>query len=161
MSDMNVNHLSLTSSEKDAMKPIKPRAEDVTSLTRTSSNTSLNIRKHLDLDSTTTSILDELCDNMKEVKGITSSSITSNSPIGKIAKKDKKKKKKQCHFGDCTGLSIKYAGDCNFCNGKFCSKHRMLENHLCKGLQSCKEQMHKRNADKLASEQTVNPKVTF
>jgi hypothetical protein len=46
-------------------------------------------------------------------------------------------------------------GDCGFCSGKFCSKHRLLESHNCPGLEDCKKESHERNADKLNSERTV------
>ncbi|CDO94967.1 unnamed protein product [Kluyveromyces dobzhanskii CBS 2104] len=79
----------------------------------------------------------------------------------KVAKKDvkKKKKKDKCCFDKCSSTAVKFIGDCNFCDGHFCSKHRLLENHLCQGLKSCKDQMHQRNADKLHKEQPIVPKI--
>jgi hypothetical protein len=46
-------------------------------------------------------------------------------------------------------------GDCGFCQGHFCSKHRLLESHACPGLEDCKKESYDRNADKLNSERTV------
>lgn len=78
----------------------------------------------------------------------------------KVAKKRlKKKKKDKCNFEKCGSSSVKFIGDCNFCDGHFCSKHRLLENHECQGLKSCKDQMHQRNADKLREEQPIVPKI--
>ncbi|AMD19142.1 HBR241Wp [Eremothecium sinecaudum] len=71
----------------------------------------------------------------------------------------KKRKKDRCHFSKCGSMALKFIGDCQFCEGHFCSKHRLMENHSCNGLRSCKEQMHQKNADKLAQEQTIVPKI--
>ncbi|KIW02882.1 uncharacterized protein PV09_05932 [Verruconis gallopava] len=46
-------------------------------------------------------------------------------------------------------------GECGFCSGKFCSKHRLLESHNCTGLEDCKKESHERNANKLNSERTM------
>lgn len=77
----------------------------------------------------------------------------------RVSKKAPKKKKNMCYFAKCTNAASKFIGDCNFCKGHFCSKHRIMENHACEGLTSCREVMHKRNADKLAAEQTRAPKI--
>lgn len=77
----------------------------------------------------------------------------------KVSKKTSKKKKNVCYFDKCSSAASKFIGDCNFCKGHFCSKHRLMENHACEGLTSCKEAMHKRNADKLAKEQTRVAKI--
>ncbi|RDI78569.1 Ribonuclease [Venturia inaequalis] len=55
----------------------------------------------------------------------------------------------------CKGKLQPIVGDCGFCNGHFCSKHRLLESHNCTGLEDCKKESHERNADKLNSERTV------
>ncbi|QLQ82016.1 hypothetical protein HG537_0G02700 [Torulaspora globosa] len=85
----------------------------------------------------------------------------SNTSVNssKISKKTSKRKKNGCYFDKCTSTASKFIGDCNFCKGHFCSKHRLMENHACEGLTSCKEAMHKRNADKLAREQTRVAKI--
>lgn len=79
----------------------------------------------------------------------------------RVSKKSttKKKKKDRCHFQKCSNTILKLIGDCQFCNGNFCSRHRIMENHSCGGLTSCKEQSHQKNADKLASEQIIVPKI--
>jgi len=55
----------------------------------------------------------------------------------------------------CTKQIQPIVGDCGFCNGHFCSKHRLLESHMCPKLEDCKKESHDRNADKLNSERTV------
>lgn len=55
----------------------------------------------------------------------------------------------------CKAPIQRVVGDCGFCGGHFCSKHRLLESHNCEGLEDCKKESHERNADKLNSERTV------
>ncbi|KAL3233570.1 hypothetical protein RNJ44_03610 [Nakaseomyces bracarensis] len=93
-----------------------------------------------------------------------SASAVNASTSTKVSKKSsglkkKKKKKNQCYHDKCSSTASKFIGDCNFCKGHFCSRHRLMENHACSGLTSCKEQMHQRNADKLESEQTHAQKI--
>jgi hypothetical protein len=96
--------------------------------------------------------------------------INSNDIIldEKIMKKSKSKSKsksrtksksKKCSFLNCTSAPLRMVGDCQFCQGKFCSKHRLLESHNCSGLKTCKDKSYERNALKLQSEQTVASKV--
>ncbi|OXB41164.1 hypothetical protein B1J92_L10186g [Nakaseomyces glabratus] len=95
-----------------------------------------------------------------EAKSPGSSGSSTSTKVGKKSSGLKKKKKKnQCYFDKCTSVASKFVGDCNFCKGHYCSRHRLMENHACGGLTSCKEQMHQRNADKLASEQTHTRKI--
>ncbi|KAK9451397.1 ubiquitin-related domain-containing protein [Limtongia smithiae] len=67
--------------------------------------------------------------------------------------------KKRCSFKSCSSAPLRIVGDCSFCDGHFCAKHRLLEDHKCTGLQDCKQQLHERNALKLQQEQTVASKV--
>lgn len=87
--------------------------------------------------------------------------VKDNSAIAnsRVSKKTSKKKKNLCYYDKCTSAASKFIGDCNFCKGHYCSKHRLMENHACEGLTTCKEAMHKRNAEKLAAEQTRAPKI--
>lgn len=71
----------------------------------------------------------------------------------------KKVKKNRCLFKSCTSAPLRMVGDCGHCHGKFCAKHRLLEDHLCTGLQFCKESAHERNAMKLQSESTIASRV--
>lgn len=64
-------------------------------------------------------------------------------------------KKIRCSFKDCKDAAQRIVGDCGFCGGHHCSKHRMLEDHKCEGLEDCKKESHERNANKLNSERTV------
>ncbi|KAI4108495.1 MAG: hypothetical protein L6R37_000931 [Teloschistes peruensis] len=64
-------------------------------------------------------------------------------------------KKIRCTFKDCKDPAQRIVGDCSFCQGHFCGKHRMLEDHRCSGLEDCKKESHERNADKLNSERTM------
>lgn len=75
------------------------------------------------------------------------------------SKSRSKSKSKKCSFLNCTSTPLRMVGDCQFCQGKFCSKHRLLESHNCSGLKVCKDKSYERNALKLQSEQTVASKV--
>lgn len=55
----------------------------------------------------------------------------------------------------CKSAIQRIVGDCGFCGGHFCSKHRLLESHNCEGLEDCKKESHERNAEKLNTERTV------
>ena len=63
-------------------------------------------------------------------------------------------KKLRCTFTDCKEPAQRIVGDCGFCAGHFCGRHRMLEDHKCSGLEDCKKESHERNALKLENERT-------
>ncbi|SPN97719.1 uncharacterized protein DNG_01232 [Cephalotrichum gorgonifer] len=44
-------------------------------------------------------------------------------------------KRNPCTFKDCQLGAQRIVGDCGFCQGHFCSKHRLLEDHKCEGLE--------------------------
>ncbi|WEJ94410.1 hypothetical protein PSN45_001894 [Yamadazyma tenuis] len=71
----------------------------------------------------------------------------------------KKKKSKKCSFQSCNSSPLRMVGDCHHCTGKFCAKHRLLEDHMCSGLQCYKEIAHEQNALKLENERTISSKV--
>ncbi|EON66976.1 hypothetical protein W97_06092 [Coniosporium apollinis CBS 100218] len=64
-------------------------------------------------------------------------------------------KKIRCSYKECKDAAQRIVGDCGFCNGHFCGKHRLLEDHKCEGLEDCKKESHERNANKLNSERTM------
>lgn len=64
-------------------------------------------------------------------------------------------KKLRCGAKDCREQAQRIVGDCGFCNGHFCGKHRLLEDHKCTGLEDCKKESHERNAAQLNSERTL------
>ena len=64
-------------------------------------------------------------------------------------------KKPKCNFKDCKDKAQPIVGDCGFCQGHFCGKHRMLESHACTGLEDCKEEEKRRNRERLEKERTV------
>ena len=63
--------------------------------------------------------------------------------------------KPRCTFPDCKAAPQRIVGDCTLCGGHFCSKHRVLKNHQCSGLESCRKELHEKNAEKLNAERTV------
>ncbi len=64
-------------------------------------------------------------------------------------------KKIRCSFKDCKEQAQRIVGDCGFCGGKFCGKHRLLEEHKCSGLEDCREEGRERNKQTLEAERTV------
>jgi len=43
--------------------------------------------------------------------------------------------KVRCSFPECKAAARPIVGDCSFCKGKFCSTHRLLEDHNCRNLE--------------------------
>ncbi|KAI6092212.1 hypothetical protein F4821DRAFT_254333 [Hypoxylon rubiginosum] len=43
--------------------------------------------------------------------------------------------KPRCTFKECRSAAQRIVGDCGFCEGHFCAKHRLLEDHKCSGLE--------------------------
>ncbi|KKF94898.1 AN1-type zinc finger protein TMC1 [Ceratocystis fimbriata CBS 114723] len=64
-------------------------------------------------------------------------------------------KKTRCTFKECRDVAQRIVGDCGFCHGHFCGKHRLLEDHKCSGLEDCKKQSHEQNAAQLIAERTA------
>lgn len=64
-------------------------------------------------------------------------------------------KKIRCSFKQCKDAAQRIVGDCGFCDGHFCGKHRLLEDHMCNGLEDCKKESHERNKERLEAERTV------
>lgn len=69
------------------------------------------------------------------------------------------RRKPRCSHKNCNSTPLRGVGDCRNCNGKFCSRHRLMEQHDCAGLQGCKQQLHERNAMRLQQQQTMPNKV--
>jgi hypothetical protein len=93
-------------------------------------------------------------------------------------------RKIRCNFKECKAVAERIVGDCGFCHGHFCNKHRLLEDHKCDGLEDvssssssepewwlvglgldedlmadlrdmqCKKESHERNAAQLNAERT-------
>ncbi|CAD6440251.1 9a495b6f-52e3-4329-862d-192c6f436c79 [Sclerotinia trifoliorum] len=63
-------------------------------------------------------------------------------------------KKIKCNYKDCGVAAQRIVGHCGFCEGEFCGKHRMLEDHKCVKLEDCKKECHERNAAQLNAERT-------
>ncbi|KAK6455875.1 uncharacterized protein RJT20DRAFT_51379 [Scheffersomyces xylosifermentans] len=76
-----------------------------------------------------------------------------------VSEVKKTKKKAKCSFKACSSAPLRMVGACSHCQGKFCAKHRLLEDHRCSGLQFCKDNAHERNAIKLQSESTITSRV--
>ncbi|KAF1807443.1 ubiquitin-related domain-containing protein [Mucor lusitanicus] len=69
------------------------------------------------------------------------------------------RKKSRCAYSSCSDKVVKIIGDCRYCQHKFCSRHRLPEDHVCENLMSCRQAAHERNSIKLLSERCVASKV--
>lgn len=76
-------------------------------------------------------------------------------PSRKPKPKPKSSRRLRCTLKNCTALAAQIVGDCGFCQGRFCGKHRLPEEHECFGLPDCKRQLREANAEKLNSERTA------
>ena len=70
-----------------------------------------------------------------------------------------KKKGPRCGAVGCNGLAQRIVGECGFCGGTFCAKHRLLESHSCEGLDDARKESKDRNREKLEGERTVSGRV--
>ncbi|KAL9082059.1 MAG: hypothetical protein Q9159_006771, partial [Coniocarpon cinnabarinum] len=70
-----------------------------------------------------------------------------------------KKKGPRCDCAGCTSPAQRIVGDCGFCGGHFCGKHRLLESHSCDGLDNARKEDKDRNSKKLEGERTVSGRV--
>jgi len=107
------------------------------------------------------------------IKTTISSSSTTSSPLATIEISPNRKRPaaqlasppsraklaKKCAFPGCIKRSVVIIGDCKFCNEKFCSSHRLVEDHLCPATASCRQASFDKNANKLLSEKCVAQKL--
>jgi ubiquitin len=71
----------------------------------------------------------------------------------------KAKSNKLCTYGECTKKPLMGVGDCKFCSGKYCSAHRLPEDHFCANLQDCRKQSFDKNKEKLMKEKCVGLRI--
>jgi predicted nucleic acid binding AN1-type Zn finger protein len=65
----------------------------------------------------------------------------------------------RCAVPACTDRVARIVGDCRYCQSRFCSRHRLPEEHDCANMSEVKEASFKRNQDKLMAEKCVAAKV--
>ncbi|KAI5951292.1 hypothetical protein KGF54_004366 [Candida jiufengensis] len=90
---------------------------------------------------------------------IVSTNLNSSIPNLSTTTIKKTKKKNKCSFKNCSSTPLRMVGTCSHCQGKFCAKHRLLEDHICIGLQICKDNAHESNAMRLQQESTLASRV--
>lgn len=93
----------------------------------------------------------EITGKRKRTADEATSSPVKASPSRKLSKK--------CAFAGCSKRSVVIIGDCKFCLEKFCSSHRLVEDHLCSATASCKQASFDKNASKLLREKCVAQKL--
>lgn len=60
--------------------------------------------------------------------------------------------RRRCCHPTCTRITLRLAGNCLHCNGRFCAAHRLMEDHDCVALFSLRKEEHERNRIKLEKE---------
>ncbi|EGW33415.1 uncharacterized protein SPAPADRAFT_137676 [Spathaspora passalidarum NRRL Y-27907] len=108
---------------------------------------------------TTNDVTVILMSNVSDTPPVLSPSSSQTEKITTSPTIKKTKKKNKCSFKSCSNAPLRMVGTCSHCQGKFCAKHRLLEDHLCTGLQFCKDDAHQKNAMKLQSESTIASRV--
>ena len=68
-------------------------------------------------------------------------------------------KKKRCFNDGCNKKTSKIIGDCNYCNNKFCDKHRLPELHHCQNMCLVKNKSKQILEDRLFKEKCIGEKV--
>jgi len=71
----------------------------------------------------------------------------------------KKGSKTRCNLDGCVSRVVKIVGDCKYCEGHYCSGHRLPESHACTNLQSCRQDSLDKLATKLYKEKCVADKI--
>lgn len=84
---------------------------------------------------------------------------TNKVEVIKSIKQQQKKKKNTCCKSKCKKTANKFTGSCQFCQNTYCTEHRLFEMHNCEQLNNAKKDLHKKNAEKLAKEQTTDNRV--
>jgi ubiquitin C len=64
-----------------------------------------------------------------------------------------------CQYSDCKDRIVKIIGECRWCNGKHCGRHRLPEMHACTNLEGCRAASFNKLQTKLTNEKTVASKV--
>lgn len=82
--------------------------------------------------------------------------ITLTSPASPLPRKSTKNK---CKLENCNNRVVKIVGDCRYCEGNFCSNHRLPESHYCPNLSTCKQLTFDKFSNKLMSEKCVANKL--
>ena len=85
--------------------------------------------------------------------------ITNSAPSATATAIRKANNKCQHHTGECLEKIVKIVGECRYCNGKFCAKHRLPEAHSCSNLKTCKDEALGKLTQKVLGEKTVAQKV--
>lgn len=64
-----------------------------------------------------------------------------------------------CGSGTCSKKANGIIGTCSYCTLRFCSLHRLPEDHACMGMQRCRKRAFDLNAKTLRSQKCVAAKL--
>ncbi|XBW36662.1 hypothetical protein QEN19_002236 [Hanseniaspora menglaensis] len=110
-------------------------------------------------DTLTTSNELSLKDRTTSVSLADTSAATALKTLKQHQQKTVIKKKNSCFKNKCKKPANKFTGNCQFCLHLYCTEHRLIEMHNCTNMSGAKKDLHKKNADKLANEQTSDNRV--
>ena len=65
----------------------------------------------------------------------------------------------RCSLSDCHKKTVPIVGDCKRCHKSYCSNHRMLEDHMCSGLNECRKDARTDLSEKLMEQKTIAKKA--
>ncbi|CCH58727.1 hypothetical protein TBLA_0A09420 [Henningerozyma blattae CBS 6284] len=96
---------------------------------------------------------------LKDTSSEINSTDTTNKKIKQTSRLRHNHHTLHCAYNGCNNVAKKLIGECQLCNGIYCSKHRILETHDCSGLRDCKMELRERNMKKLINERTISEKI--
>lgn len=67
--------------------------------------------------------------------------------------------KRTCALDECNSRAVLIVGDCNYCKEKYCSLHRLPEDHLCKNIAICNKKAFEKNERLVNGGKCVSEKV--
>ena len=79
--------------------------------------------------------------------------------LSKNLSKKLSKKRKKCLVENCCDKVAIIVGDCKYCDGNYCLKHRLPEDHLCTNLLDKKNNDRQKVETKLLAEKCVPQKL--
>jgi len=94
-----------------------------------------------------------------DTETLSKSGLKENSEVISDFVLPKLKTSKQCSFDTCNKKSLNGLGDCKYCNGKYCSAHRLPEEHACSNMQDCKNASFMKNKTKLLNEKCTSVRI--
>lgn len=65
----------------------------------------------------------------------------------------------KCEFENCKKPTLLTVGYCKYCKGNFCNIHRIVEQHLCKNISTCRFETMEKYRKKILDGKCIGAKV--